>query len=145
MNNKEKIKNLQKEILINKELINDLKHYDYLSSIFKLMILITLLGIYISIFSLTKPLSLVLPPLLSIVIIFEVPAKVIYTGGTGSKKKKRQEIAFYEDINKEYEEEIKVLQQSIALENANLPNISSNKLIPNYNLKRKLVRQKQNY
>lgn len=145
MSNKEKIKNLQKEILINEDLIDDLKHYDRLSSIFKLMILITVLGIHISIFSLTKPLSLVLPPLLSIVIILEVAAKVIFTGGTGSKRQKRQEITFYQEKIKEYEEEIKTLQQSPTFKNSNLSNISYNKIVSSPKLKRKLVRQKQNY
>ena len=129
MSIKEQIKNFQKEILINEELIDDLNHYDRLSSIF----------------SLTKPLSLVLPPILSILIILEIAAKIVYTGGTGSKRKKLQEIAFYQEKIKEYEEEIKTLQQRITFKNSLPKNISSNKLIPNHNLQRKLVRQKPNY
>lgn len=112
----EKIKLLQKEIFINEDLIKELKHLNRIDYIFKIMILITILGIHISIFTLTKPLSIVLPPILSFLVGLEIIAKIAITGGTGSKKTRNQEIAFYEEKIQNYKNQIKDLKRKIIKE-----------------------------
>ncbi len=141
MDKKAKIKFYQKEILINQDLINDLKHIQKIDKLMKIMILITILAINLSIFILTKPLSLVMPPLLGILMVMEITGKIILTGGTGSQKQKRQEIAFYQDQIKNYEEQIQILQSEINKEKRANRNINNDyKQFPN--LSRHLVRKK---
>ena len=76
--------------------------------------------------------------------VMEITGKIILTGGTGSQKQKRQEIAFYQEQIKNYEEQIQILQKEIFKEKNTHSNINNNVFSNNHshNLNRHLVRKK---